>query len=85
MLEYDRTDISEGTDINKTNASKEYDICHYWYFLRENFNYEPYLCKTFVIVSVKGNDYRIHLRYMSKDDAMNIMNNSNLSEKRAVL
>ena len=44
MLEYDRTDISEGTDINQTNASKEYDVCHYWYFLRENFNYEPYLC-----------------------------------------
>ena len=32
---------SEGTDINKTNESKEYDICHYWYFLSKNFNYEP--------------------------------------------
>ena len=29
MLEYDRIDISEGIDINKTNASKECDICHY--------------------------------------------------------
>ena len=29
MLEYDRIDISEGTDINQTNASKECDICHY--------------------------------------------------------
>ena len=43
MLEYDRIDISEGIDINKTNASKECDICHYWCFLDENFNYEPYL------------------------------------------
>ena len=33
ILEYDRIDISEGIDINKTNASKECDICHYWYFL----------------------------------------------------
>ena len=33
MLEYDRIDISEEIDINKTNASKECDICHYWYFL----------------------------------------------------
>ena len=33
MLEYKRIDISEGIDINKTNASKEFDICHYWYFL----------------------------------------------------
>ena len=44
MLEYDRIDISEGIDINKTNASKECEICHYWYFLDKNFNYEPYLC-----------------------------------------
>ena len=29
MLEYDRIDISEGLDINKTNALKECDICHY--------------------------------------------------------
>ena len=32
MLEYDRIDISEGIDVNKTNLSKECDICHYWYF-----------------------------------------------------
>ena len=30
------------------------------------------------IVSIKGNDYRIHLWYISKEDAMNIMKNSNL-------
>ena len=32
MLEYDRIDISEGIDINKTNAAKEcviIDICEY--------------------------------------------------------
>ena len=44
MLEYDRIDISEGIDINKTNASKESKICHYWYFLDKNFKYGPYLC-----------------------------------------
>ena len=32
MLEYDRINISEGIDINKTNAAKECKICHYWYF-----------------------------------------------------
>ena len=30
MLEYDEIDISEGTDINKTNKSKECMLCHYW-------------------------------------------------------
>ena len=38
MLEYDRIDISEGTDVNNTNKSKEYMLCHYWYFLNKNFS-----------------------------------------------
>ena len=98
MLEYDRKDISEGIVINKTNASEECRICHNWYFLDENFTFEPYLCNDFhdlmskatnfndvAIVSIKRNDYRIHLWYMSKDDAINIMNNSNLNEKAGSL
>ena len=44
MLEYERIDISEGTDVNKTNLSKECDICHYWYFKDIGFKYETYLC-----------------------------------------
>ena len=34
------------------------------------------------IVSIKGNDYRIHFWYMSKIDAINIMNNFSISEKK---
>ena len=37
------------------------------------------------IVYVKGSAYRIHFRYMSKDDAISIMNNSNLADKNGVL
>ena len=37
------------------------------------------------IVYVKRKAYWIQFWYMSKDDATNIMNNSNLKEKRAVL
>ena len=44
MLEYERIDISEGIDVNKTNLSKECDICHYCYFKDIGFKYEPYLC-----------------------------------------
>ena len=29
MLEYEKIDISEGIDVNKTNLSKECDICHF--------------------------------------------------------
>ena len=98
MLEYDRIDVSEGIYINKTNPSKECGICHYWYFLDKNFKDEPYLCNgchdlmqkamnfnDVAIVSIKGNDYRIHFWYMSKDDAISIMNNSNFSKKAGLL
>ena len=34
------------------------------------------------IFYVKGSAYRIHFRYMSKDYAINIMNGSNLVDKR---
>ena len=70
MLEYDRIDISEGIDINKSNdKSKECDICHYWYFLDKRFSYLPHLCDgchdlmqkamsfhDVAIVSIKGSD-----------------------------
>ena len=98
MLEYDRIGISEGIDTNKTSASKECGIYHYWYFLDKNFNYEPYLCngcrelmqKTMnfddvAIVSIEGNDYRIHFRQKSKNKAISIMHNSNLNEKTGLL
>ena len=44
MLKYDRNDISEGIDVNKTIESKGCKFCHYWYFLNKNFKYGPYLC-----------------------------------------
>ena len=37
------------------------------------------------IAYVQGNAYRIHFWYMGKDDAINIMNGSNLVDKRATL
>ena len=37
------------------------------------------------IAYVKGHAYRIHFWYMSKDDAINIMNCSNLVDKKVVL
>ena len=37
------------------------------------------------IVYIKGSAYRIYFWYMSKDDAINIMNGSKLLDKRGVL
>ena len=98
MLEYDRIDISEGIDVNKTSALKECDICHYWYLKDIGFKYEPDLCNrchdlmqkamsfnNVAIVYVKEKAYRIHFWYISKDDAIDIMNGSDLVDKRGVL
>ena len=43
MLEYDRIDILEGIDIDKTNKSKKRMLCHYWYFLDKNFSYGTFV------------------------------------------
>ena len=98
MLEYDWIDISEVIDVNKTNLSKECELCHYWYFKNVGFKYESYICNgchdlmqkaisfnNIVVVYVKRNVYRINFWYMSQDDAINIMNGSNLDDKRGVL
>ena len=37
------------------------------------------------IVYIKGSAYRIHLWYMSKDDAINIIDGSSLIDERSVL
>ena len=37
MLYFDRGNISEGNDINKTIASK---LCDYWYFLNKTFRFQ---------------------------------------------
>ena len=60
--------------------------------------YEPYLCNgghdliqkamnfnDIAIVSIKESDYRIYVWNVSKNDAIDIMNNSNLNDKSGVL
>ena len=37
------------------------------------------------IISIKESDYRIHFLYMNRNDAINIMKNSNLNEESGSL
>ena len=74
MLEYDRFDVSEGVDTMQNRlVSRECWLCHYWYFLDKNFNYQKYYCdgchdmsiktisiNNLAIVYSKGNAYRVH-------------------------
>ena len=81
-------DSSEGIDINITSASKKCMLCHYWYF-KDGFKFELHVCnkchdvlmtayelKNIAISTVKGVDYRCILQGVSKNGAVNILNNS---------
>ena len=39
-----RTDVSEGIDVNKASSLKESDIYHYWYFRNYSFKFQPNVC-----------------------------------------
>ena len=44
MPYFDRIDVFEEIDVNKTSSSKKRDICHYWYFLNYSFKFQPNAC-----------------------------------------
>ena len=71
MLQYEKKYFSEGIDIDKTNASKECMLFHYWYFEDVGFKFEPHVCnkchnvlmaayelKNIAILNVKRVDFR---------------------------
>ena len=43
MLYFNRIDVSEGIDVNKSSESNECDIYHCWYFL-EMFKFQSDIC-----------------------------------------
>ena len=97
MLQYERIDISEGIDVDKSDKPKECMICHYWYFKDIGYKYEPHVCnkchdllmvvydlKNFMILNIKGVDYRCYVFNMSRSNAINLLNNSWLDNKGAL-
>ena len=87
MIYQDRIDISEGIDVNKTSASKECDVCHYWYFLNYNFTFQPNVCNMYhdlltmfldlsdiAILNIKGSDYGCIISLISKSEAIKFNN-----------
>ena len=93
-MEYKNIDVSEGIDTNKTHASKECMFCHYWYFKDVGFKFEPRVCnkchdvfmtpyelKNIGILNVNGADFRCILWGISRDEAVNRLNNTVLEDK----
>ena len=43
MLQYKKIDVPEGIDANKTSASKECELCQYWFFKDAAFKFEEHV------------------------------------------
>ena len=87
MLQYKKIDVSEGIDVNKTSASKECEICHYWFFKDVGFKFEENVCnrchdlltmayslKNIAILSAKGATFRCLLMSIIKNEALKKLN-----------
>ena len=96
-LQYERIGISERIDIHKTNSSKECMLCHYWYCKDVGFKFKAHVCKRCSIgcfitkskriemLNVKGVDCRCILCGISRNKAVNILNNSVLEDKGVII
>ena len=88
MLYYDRINVSEGIDINKTSRSKV------WYlsllvFLNKGFKFQTYVCNrchdllmlsmnlnNIAIFQIKNADYRCIITETRKSEAINLIKNT---------
>ena len=78
--------MSVGIDVKKTSKSKEWNICHYSYFLNRGFKFQPDVyngchdllmmsrnLSDIAILNIKGPDYRYIITGMSKNEAIHLM------------
>ena len=95
MLYFNRIDISEGIDVNKTGALKECDVYHYWYFLNYSFKFQRNACNrchdllmmsmkfsNIAILNIKSSHYGCIISLISINEAMNLMQNAKFDRKK---
>ena len=98
MIHFDRIDVFEGTEFNKTIKSKECDICHYCCFLNKGFKFQPKVCNgcnnlvmmfmnlsNITILNFRSFDYYCSISEISKNEAINQTENATLSVKSGQL
>ena len=91
---FGRTNLSEEINVSKTSTSKKCDICHYWYFLDKGFKFQPYVwngchdelmmsmnLSDIAILNINGVNYPCIINGISKSEAVNITQKSNLTKK----
>ena len=69
MLYYDRIDVTEGIDVNKTSASKGCGVYHYWDFL--NYSFQMFINGT-MLLNIKGSDYCCIISLISKNEVIEL-------------
>ena len=98
MLYFDRIGVLEGIDVNKTSTSNECDICHYWYFLNYSVKFQPNVCNRYhdslmmsmnlsniAVLNIEGPNYCCIISLINKNEAINLTQNANLTEKNGKL
>ena len=73
-------------NVNKTGASKEYIVCHDWYFINKVFKFQADVCggrhyvlmmsinlNDIAILNICGIDYRCIINGISKSKAINLL------------
>ena len=89
MLQYQKINISEGIDVNKTSASKECEFCHDWFFKDIRFKFEEhvsnkchdlltiaYSLKDIAILNAEGATFKCILMGNSKNEGLKRLNNA---------
>ena len=97
ILQYQKLDVSEGIDVGETSASKQCELCHYWFFKDIGFKFEEHVCnkchdlltiasslKDIAILSAKGATFRCILMGISKNEGLKRLNNSVTYDRRVL-
>ena len=79
---------------NKTSASKECNICYYWYFWNNGFKFQPEVCNRYNdklmmslnlsnigTLNIHSIDYGCIINGNSESEAINLLWNADLNEK----
>ena len=97
MLNCERIDVFEGIGV-KTSESKECNISQYWYFLHTSFKFQSSFCNRshdllvmsmnlsdIAILNIKCFDYCSVVSGISKNEVINLMQNTDLTKKSGTL
>ena len=94
MIYYDKIDVFEGIDVNKTNGSWKCNIFCYCFLINKSFTLQTYVCNVcyhllmmftnlddLVLLKITAVDYRCIIDANSKSEAVNLLENADLIEK----